>query len=62
MECSKCRGFMVEEWVPDFSPEEEFAWRCVNCGLIVDPTISRNQGLAAVGSGDTCDAPQAAAA
>jgi len=53
---------MVEEWVPDFSPEEEFAWRCVNCGLIVDTTISRNQGLAAVGSGATCDAPQAAAA
>jgi len=53
---------MVEEWVPDFSPEEEFAWRCVNCGLIVDPTISRNQGLAAVGSGNTYSAPQAAAA
>jgi hypothetical protein len=62
MECSKCRGFMVEEWVPDFSPEEEFAWRCVNCGLIVDPTISRNQGLVAVGSGDTYSASQAAAA
>ncbi len=62
MECSKCHGFMVEEWVPDFSPEEESAWRCVNCGLIVDPTISRNQGLAAVGSSDMYSTSQAAAA
>ena len=61
MECRKCHGFMVEEWVSDYLPEE-FAWRCVNCGLIVDTTISRNQGLAAVGSGATCEAPQAAAA
>jgi len=61
MECRKCHGFMVEEWVPDYSPEE-FAWRCVNCGLIVDPTICRNQGLAAVRSLATCDAPRAQAA
>jgi hypothetical protein len=53
---------MVEEWVPDFSPEEESVWRCVNCGLIVDPTISRNQNLAAVGSGDTYSVSQAKAA
>jgi len=53
---------MVEEWVPDFSPEEESAWRCVNCGLIVDPTISRNQNLAAVGSGDRYSVSQARAA
>ncbi len=62
MECRKCNGFMVEEWVPDFSPEEAATWRCVNCGLIVDPTISRNQGLSTVGSGATCDTPQATAA
>ena len=61
MECSKCHGFMVEEWVPDFSSEES-AWRCVNCGLIVDPTIFRNQGLAAVGIGATCSTSSAKAA
>lgn len=61
MECRKCHGFMVQEWVPDFSLEES-AWRCVNCGLIVDPTISRNQGLAVVGSGATYSASRAAAA
>ena len=61
MECRKCHGFMVPEWIPDFSLEES-AWRCVNCGLIVDPTISRNQNLAAVGSGDRYSVSQARAA
>jgi len=42
MTCRKCMGFMVEEWRPDFSPEST-AFRCINCGLILDPLIEQNR-------------------
>lgn len=42
MTCQKCTGLMVEEWRPDFSPESS-VWRCINCGLILDPLIKQNR-------------------
>jgi hypothetical protein len=42
MTCQKCKGFMVDEWRPDFSPES-YVWRCINCGLILDPLIKQNR-------------------
>lgn len=44
MTCRKCRGFMVEEWRPDFSPETYIS-RCINCGLIEDALIAQNRLL-----------------
>jgi hypothetical protein len=41
MTCGRCKGLMVDEWRPDFSPET-FVWRCINCGSIVDP-LDRNK-------------------
>jgi hypothetical protein len=43
MTCGRCKGLMVDEWRPDFSPET-FVWRCINCGSVVDPLIERNRG------------------
>ena len=42
MECLKCKGLMVTERNSGFF-SEVFVWRCVNCGLMMDPTIIRNQ-------------------
>ncbi len=42
MTCQKCKGFMVEEWRPDYSPETA-VMRCINCGLILDPLIQQNR-------------------
>jgi hypothetical protein len=42
MECLKCKGLMVTERSSGFF-SEVVVWRCVNCGLMMDPTIIRNQ-------------------
>lgn len=42
MTCGRCKGFMVNEWRPDFTPET-FVWRCINCGSILDPLIEQNR-------------------
>ena len=42
MTCGRCKGLMVNEWRPDFTPET-FIWRCINCGSIVDPLIELNR-------------------
>jgi hypothetical protein len=42
MECLKCHGLMVTDRITDFFLEM-LVWRCVNCGLMMDPTIIRNQ-------------------
>jgi len=42
MECRKCHGLMVEEWLTD-ELDEAYVWRCVNCGACVDHTIERNR-------------------
>ncbi len=41
MQCLKCNGLMVTEWISSFF-SEEFVWRCVNCGLMMDPTTIQN--------------------
>ncbi|MFM8551555.1 MAG: hypothetical protein ACKOCD_04455 [Nitrospiraceae bacterium] len=45
MECRKCRGLMVSERWDDFF-EEARAWRCVNCGSLLDRLILRNRNAA----------------
>lgn len=42
-ECPKCQGTLTLE---AFAAEEKFlAWRCFNCGAIIDNTICRNRRL-----------------
>jgi hypothetical protein len=42
MECMKCQGLMVHERVSDgFGCIQE--WRCINCGLVLDPVIEQNR-------------------
>lgn len=42
MHCPKCGGFMTNERLTDYSLVF-FAWRCINCGTIVDNTIMKNK-------------------
>ncbi len=42
MNCKKCGGMMFSERVSDFSLTF-YAWKCVNCGAMVDQTILANQ-------------------
>ncbi len=42
MTCQKCKGLMVKEWRPEFSPEAAVL-RCINCGLVLDPLIAQNR-------------------
>jgi RNase P subunit RPR2 len=44
MACQRCNGLMVRERYDDLklgsAGYEVFAWRCLNCGEIVDPVIA----------------------
>ena len=42
MECPKCKGFMMLERFSDFFLIF-YAWQCINCGAIIDRTISNNR-------------------
>jgi len=42
MNCPKCHGLMLNERVADFSLTF-YAWKCVNCGALLDQTIVANQ-------------------
>ena len=42
MECPKCKGKMCGEKYYDFVRFFE-AWRCVNCGEVIDPVILANR-------------------
>jgi exosome complex RNA-binding protein Csl4 len=42
MECPKCKGLMMLERFSDFFLIF-YAWKCVNCGAIIDRTISNNR-------------------
>ncbi|MBI5756109.1 MAG: hypothetical protein HZA12_04210 [Nitrospirae bacterium] len=42
MHCPKCGGFMVTERCTDYSLVF-YAWRCINCGTLIDNTILRNK-------------------
>jgi hypothetical protein len=39
-ECPRCRGLMVAEWSPEL---ETMAWRCVQCGELIDAVILSNR-------------------
>ena len=42
MRCEKCKGLMVRERFSDYFLIV-YAWKCINCGAIVDSTITHNQ-------------------
>ena len=42
MECPKCKGMMMLERFSDFFLVF-YAWKCINCGAIIDRTISNNR-------------------
>ncbi len=47
MNCSRCRGFMVEDHFLDYEGgfREMWAssWRCLNCGHVYDAVIEQNR-------------------
>ncbi|MCE9536837.1 MAG: hypothetical protein K8R65_10580 [Nitrospirae bacterium] len=49
MDCPKCKGLMMLERFSDFFLVF-YAWKCVNCGAVIDRTISNNRraSLAAI--------------
>lgn len=42
MKCPKCRGLMYVERLSDYFLTFH-AWKCVNCGAIMDHTILQNR-------------------
>jgi hypothetical protein len=42
MECPKCQGLMDLERFSDFLLVF-YAWKCINCGAVVDKTIANNR-------------------
>lgn len=42
MECIKCKGSMTLERFSDYFLVF-YAWKCINCGAIVDKTIALNR-------------------
>jgi hypothetical protein len=42
MECRRCKGLMVKERFSDYL-RMVYAWKCLNCGAIIDPTINHNR-------------------
>jgi len=63
MECPKCKGLMILERFSDFFLVF-YAWKCFNCGAIIDRTISNNRknSLAAAASKDVKEVVEPAAA
>jgi RNase P subunit RPR2 len=49
MTCQRCEGLMVLELYDDLelgsAGYEVFAWRCLNCGAIVDSVIAAHRQL-----------------
>lgn len=46
MHCSRCNGRMTPHELMDLSDSMEVsceAWRCINCGEIVDPLLVENR-------------------
>ncbi|GAB4374156.1 MAG: hypothetical protein Kow00128_24090 [Deltaproteobacteria bacterium] len=41
--CPRCNGAMVYERFMDML-DMFYAWRCLNCGEIMDPVVERNRG------------------
>ncbi|WP_447978565.1 hypothetical protein [Candidatus Nitrospira bockiana] len=42
MQCGKCQGLMVTEWLAD-ELDEAYVWRCLNCGSVLDSVIDRHR-------------------
>jgi hypothetical protein len=42
MDCPKCKGLMMLERFSDFFLVF-YAWKCINCGAIIDKTICNNR-------------------
>ena len=42
MDCPKCKGFMELARFSDFFLVF-YAWKCLNCGAIIDRTIAENR-------------------
>jgi hypothetical protein len=57
MECRRCKGLMVQDWVCDLMDEAP-VFRCVNCGAIVFLTLPRSQDLTAPKELAALSAPQ----
>jgi len=49
MQCEKCKGLMVRERFADYFLIV-YAWKCINCGAIIDSTIAKNQKKHPVGT------------
>jgi predicted RNA-binding Zn-ribbon protein involved in translation (DUF1610 family) len=45
LKCPRCNGAMVNERCQDMLTVF-YAWRCLNCGEIVDDVVNRNRGVA----------------
>jgi hypothetical protein len=49
MSCERCQGTMVEDHLIDMEDSDGLmwitAWRCINCGHIVDPVMAANRQL-----------------
>lgn len=43
MPCRRCKGLMVQEWCSELFSWEDYVWKCVNCGAMVDPVINQNR-------------------
>lgn len=50
MKCPRCKGLMMFERFSDFFLIF-YAWKCINCGSIIDRTISHNRRSSLSGSG-----------
>ncbi|WP_455378197.1 hypothetical protein [Petrachloros mirabilis] len=62
MDCPKCKGLMQLERFSDFFLVF-YAWKCINCGAIIDRTISNNRknSLAAIAAKEAKEVEKAAA-
>lgn len=47
MRCSRCAGLMVEDYSMEVdlleADQKILAWRCINCGNIIEPCMLRNR-------------------
>lgn len=68
MNCPRCQGFMVEDYIMDLQetmgPHWVTAMRCMNCGNVVEPQIESNRrhqeaSLVTVASESARDTPEA---
>ena len=56
MDCPKCKGFMELERFSDFFLVF-YAWKCFNCGAIIDRTIAENRRKSLEGKLEKVEAP-----